>query len=191
MSAANQSRGLIMTKLRHTIALLLVFALTGCATTGGNSQSRGMLHGHVSSEQIVPIRVYIHQPGKMHWGVFGLTARVRSDGSFFITDIPPGNYYLGGISDGVTVYALSRLQGPLVTLGPGEVGYLGTQRISGSAMALREGSTLDMEAQPRPEENELLRRLADHFENTEWQRPVLRKLDRNLSREQDTSSGQE
>jgi len=170
-----------MAIIRHTSALLFILVLSGCATLGGNSQSRGILHGHVSSEQMVPVRVYIHQPGKMHWGPFGLTARVQRDGSFVITDVPPGNYYLGGVSDGVTVYQLSRLQGPMVNLGAGDVGYLGTQRISGSAMALREGGTLDMESQPRPDENELLRRLADRFENTEWQRPVLRKLDRNLS----------
>ena len=172
-----------MSQLRQWFILLFASTLIACATFGGNSQERGLLHGHISSEQMVPVRVYIHQPGKMHWGPFGLTARVQRDGSFVLTDVPPGNYYLGGVSDGVTVYQLSRLQGPMVNLGAGDIGYLGTQRISGSAMALREGGTLDMESQARPDENELLRRLADHFENTEWQRPVLRKLDRNLSRD--------
>ncbi len=170
-----------MPRLRYIVLIFLCLGLTGCATLGGNSHTRGILHGHISSEQMVPVRVYIHQPGKMHWGPFGLTARVQRDGSFVLTDVPPGNYYLGGVSDGVTIYQLSRLQGPMVNLGAGNVGYLGTQRISGSAMALREGGTLDMESQPRPDENELLRRLADRFEKTEWQRPVLRKLDRYLS----------
>lgn len=169
-----------MPRLHQWIILLLAPTLIACATFDGNIQERGLLYGHISSEKIVPVRVYIHQPGKMHWGPFGLTARVHNDGTFAITDVPPGHYYLGGISDGVTIYELSRLQGPLIEITPGMVGYLGSHRISGSSMARREGSPLDMQAQSRPDENELLRRLADRFENTEWHRPILRRLDQSL-----------
>ncbi len=161
--------------LATAITILLLTA--ACATLGGSTHSRGLLFGQVSSEHMAPMRVYIHQPGKMHWGPFDLTAQVRRDGTFVLRNVRPGAYYLGGVSDGVNIYSLSRRQGKLIELQPGQIASLGAYHITGSSQALREGGTLDLTPREHPDELELLERLSASVAGSEWATPVRRRLD--------------
>lgn len=163
-------------------ALLLVVSalLTACAgltIAPPSGPDRALLYGHIEGPRIDIRRVYLHQPGRFYAvPLNNPQADVDESGLFVLADIPPGRYFIAGLSDGADAYWLaaeSELDA-MTAVEPGHVTYMGSFRAEPAGGRWERGGEFRLVRVLQPDRGTVTGALRRRLDNSPWlSRPGL------------------
>ena len=111
-------------------------------------------------------------------GGIGEPLRVYSDGSFFVENLDPGRYLLGGFTAGNVLHWNSKsTEKDVFTIKSGQIFYLGTFKyVPGKKAGFMSQATFSLERSKTPSERELLQWLIEMTKGTTWEAKIRARL---------------
>lgn len=157
--------------------LILVFSLlAGSSVVEGKKRDEGQALVFGSIHGVPGLKhVYIQKLGKVYIGRMNRPkTHVHDDGMFYFDNVPAGDYYLAGFSNGAGDlywfrYTKKTIGNVLFNVPPGQVTYMGSYQASNvkSNFWTRQGK-FDFERVDDPNERTLLEKLALLTTDTRW-----------------------
>jgi hypothetical protein len=170
-------------RLLQLISAIVLVAAAGCAGTetidGPSDSSRGMVIGHFdysdSKHIITAITLDPADRISVRMGGRGERVHIYKNGTFFADDLKPGKYSINALYSGNVVF--STKQKMEVTVGPGEIRYIGTYKLNIDSPALfsRTGGSIKR-TDRTPNERQLLEKVRELVKDTGWRVKVDKRI---------------
>jgi hypothetical protein len=171
--------------LRRCALIGVTVAVAACASgddiVGPSDSSRGMIFGHFDySDSKYIITAMTLDPAdrvSIRMGGRGERVHIYKSGTFFADDLTPGKYRIAALFSGNVVFTPPAQQKMEISVGPGEVRYIGTYKLKIEDVSLfsRTGGSITR-TDRNPNERELLEKMHNLVKDTGWQPKIERLL---------------
>lgn len=168
--------------------ILAVALLVGCSSLGPVSDIKdaesALIFGHIDLTDVGYNleNVNVLKYKKIYYGggtgAIGEPLRVYSNGSFFVENLDPGQYLLGGFTAGNILHWNSKsTEKDVFTIKSGQIYYLGTFKyVTGKKAGFMSQGTFSLARSKTPSERELLQWLIEMTKGTTWEAKVRARL---------------
>jgi hypothetical protein len=163
------------------IAVMLAGCAGGDAIVDPSDGTRGMIFGRFdySDSKYIVTHMTLDPRDRVtvRMGMRGERVHVYNGGIFFFEDLKPGKYGVSALFSGNTMFTLPSEQKMEITVGPGEIHYMGTYKlkIDSPKFFSRTGGAITR-TDRKPNELELLEEMRELVKDTGWRPKIERRI---------------